>query len=158
MPAMPPPTITMSAQLRAIGQRSCQSPSARSNRDRSAQWPIPNLADGRRNAVDLPRSLRSQGTPEDRLPETRGVVDGLVPRAVGHTLDLAVKEERPGMLRGLLGNRIRGAGVILDDHEAAVRVVFLPEPVKHLVLDFVVLGAGLAPRAVERLIRSCTKW
>src|SRR5206468_10866421 len=138
MPAMPPPTITMSAELRAIGQRSCQSPPERSNRDRSAWRPIPNLADRRRNAVELPRPLRSQGTPEDRLPEARGVVDGLVPRAVGHTLDLAVKEERPGMLRRLLGNRIREARVILDEYEAAVRVVFLPGTVKHLVLDFVV--------------------
>src|SRR5437660_12676918 len=75
---------------------------------------MPDLADRRRNAVELPRPRRSQGTPEDRLPETRGVVDGLVPRAVGHTLDLAVEEERPCMLRGLLGNRIREAGVILS--------------------------------------------
>src|SRR5262249_8583246 len=41
--------------------------------------------------------------------------------------------------------------------EAAVRVVFLPGAVKHLIFDFVMLGPGLAPRGVQRLVQVLDK-
>ena len=79
-------------------------------------------------------------------------IDSLVPRDLGDSLDLSVEEERPCMLRGILGDLICEAGVVLDEYEAAVRVIFLPGAVKHLGLDLVMLGAGLAPRGVQGLV------
>src|SRR5262249_50684367 len=88
----------------------------------------------------------------NRLPEVRGVVDGLIPRQLGHTLDVAVKEQRPSMLRRLLGDLIREAGVVLDEREATVPVLLLPGAVEHAGLDLFVLGTRLTPSRVEGLV------
>src|SRR5215831_11544894 len=95
--------------------------------------------------------------PEDRLPEIGGVVDGLIPRDLSDALDLAVKEERPRMLRRILRDLVRKAGIALGKHEATVRVMFLPGAVKHLILDFVMLGPSLAPSSVQRLVQILDK-
>ena len=52
---------------------------------------------------------------KDGLLEIGGVVDGLVPRDLSDSSDLSVKEERPRMLRGVLGDLMREAGVVLDE-------------------------------------------
>jgi len=61
------------------------------------------------------------------------------------------------MLRGILGDPICEAGVVLDEHEAAVCMVFLPGSVEHLGLDLVMLGTGLAPRGVQWLVEILDK-
>src|SRR5437899_12844345 len=61
------------------------------------------------------------------------------------------------MLRGILGDPICEAGVVLDEHEAAVCMVFLPGSVEHLGLDLVMLGTGLAPRGVKWLVEILDK-
>ena len=56
------------------------------------------------------------------------------------------------MLRGIPGDLICEARILLDEHEAAVCVVFLPGSVEHLGLDLVMLGTSLAPRGVQWLV------
>ena len=50
------------------------------------------------------------------------------------------------------GDLICEAGIVPDEHEATVRVVFLPGAVTHLGLDLVMLGARLAPGGVQWLV------
>ena len=61
------------------------------------------------------------------------------------------------MLRGILGDPICEAGVVLDEHEAAVCMVFLPGSVEHLGLDLVMLDTGIAPRGVKWLVEILDK-
>jgi hypothetical protein len=68
------------------------------------------------------------------------------------------KKSARALLRGVLGDRVRETGVVLEVYEATIAVVFLPRTVKHLGLDLGMLRAGFARRGVQGWLRSCTKW
>src|SRR5262252_5300413 len=110
------------------------------------------LRDRCRDPIYLRRPHRPEGIPQDRLPEVRGVFHGLIPGQLSHSLDVALEEQRPRVLGGVLSDLIGEARVVPDQGEAPVRVLLLPGAVEHLRLDLVVLSSRLTPSRVQGLI------
>ena len=135
---------------------------------------LPHEADDRASAQQsnpLPTSVTGAGIPyicaartgpkvfhKIDCPEVRGIIHGLIPGQLGHTLDVAVKEEGPRVLGGGLSDLVGKTRVVPNEGEASVPVLLLPGAVQHPRLDLIVLRPGLAPARMERLVEILHKW
>src|SRR5262249_9033695 len=95
--------------------------------------------------------------PTSRAPKNDGVVRAVtlvhkVWKDGSDTRDVAVKEERPRVLGGVLSDLVGEARVIPDQPEASIRVLFLPGAIEHPRFDLIVLRSGLTPARMERLV------